>query len=118
MNTVKDKSVLFAHTEEKCYELKVAPQSEECLKVWVRQPTWLEVEQALTTLMKIDAKKQDMGIDLNGMYRYLVEKFVTKTEPSLTTVELIRLNPFIGNQLKEVLPNPLEVFEENDEKNE
>lgn len=118
MNTVKDKSVLFAHTEEKCHKLQVAPQSDECLKVWVRQPTWLEVEQALTTLMKIDAKNQDMGIDLNGMYRYLVEKFVTKTEPSLTTIELIRLNPFIGNQLKEVLPNPLEVFEENDEKNE
>ena len=55
MNTVKDKSVLFAHTEEKCYELKVAPQSDECLKVWIREPTWLEVEKALTTLMKIDA---------------------------------------------------------------
>ena len=117
MHTVKDKSVLFAHTEEKCYELKVAPQSDECLKVWVREPTWLEVEKALTTLMKIDAKKQDMGIDLNAMYRYLAEKFVVRTEPSLTTLELIRLNPFIGNQLKEVLPNPLAVFEENEAKN-
>jgi hypothetical protein len=118
MNTVKDKSVLFAHTEEKCYELKVAPQSDECLKVWIREPTWLEVEKALTTLMKIDAKKQDMDIDLNGMYRYLVENFVTRTEPSLTTIELIRLNPFIGTQLKGILPNPLEAFSEDGQKNE
>ena len=118
MNIVKDKSVLFAHTEEKCYELKVAPQSDECLKVWIREPTWLEVEKALTTLMKIDAKNQDMGIDLNAMYRYLVENFVTRTEPSLTTIEIIRLNPFIGTQLKDVLPNPLAVFEENEQKNE
>tara|TARA_R110002020_G_scaffold100813_3_gene237980 strand:- start:1333 stop:1707 length:375 start_codon:yes stop_codon:yes gene_type:complete len=118
MNTVKDKSVLFAHTEEKCHLLKVSPTSEECLKVWVREPTWLEVEKALTTLMKIDAKSQGLDIDLNGMYRYLVEKFVVRTEPSLTTIELIRLNPYIGNQLKEILPNPLDAFSEDGEKNE
>ena len=68
--------------------------------------------------MKIDAKSQGVDIDLNGMYRYLVEKFVVRTEPSLTTIELIRLNPYIGNQLKEILPNPLDAFSEDGEKNE
>jgi len=118
MNTVKDKSILFAKTEEQCYELKVAPNSNECLKVWVREPTWLEVQKALTSLMKIDAKRQDMDIDLNAMYRYLVENFVVRTEPSLSTIELIRLNAYVGNQLQAILPNPLNMIEEDKEKNE
>tara|TARA_R110001592_G_scaffold64636_7_gene198592 strand:+ start:21831 stop:22193 length:363 start_codon:yes stop_codon:yes gene_type:complete len=116
--TVKDKSVLFALQEEKCHELKVSPESDEYLKVWVREPTWLEVEQAMTTLMKVDGKNQSFEIDLNAMYRYLVEKFVVRTEPSLSTLELIRLTPYIGSQLKEVLPNPMESLAEDSAKNE
>ena len=117
-NTVKDKSVLFALQEEKCHELRVSPESDEYLKVWIREPTWLEVEQAMTSLMNIDSKKQTFDIDLNKMYRYLVEKFVVRTEPTLSTLELIRLNPYIGSQLKEILPNPMDALGENEEKNE
>jgi hypothetical protein len=117
-NTVKNKSVLFALQEEKCHELRVSPESDEYLKVWIREPTWLEVEQAMTSLMNIDAKTQSFDIDLNGMYRYLVEKFVVRTEPSLSTLELIRLTPYIGSQLKEVLPNPMEALGEDSAKNE
>tara|TARA_R110000822_G_scaffold106352_3_gene234445 strand:- start:7591 stop:7968 length:378 start_codon:yes stop_codon:yes gene_type:complete len=117
-NIVKNKSALFALQEEKCHELKVSPESDEYLKVWVREPTWLEVEQAMTTLMKVDGKNQSFEIDLNAMYRYLVEKFVVRTEPSLSTLELIRLTPYIGSQLKEVLPNPMESLAEDSAKNE
>ena len=66
----------------------------------------------------LDAKKQDMEIDMNAMYRYCMENFIVRTEPSLTSLELIRLNPYIGNQLKEILPNPLETFGEDESKNE
>ena len=118
MDIVKDKTVLFAQIEEKCHELKVSPTSNECLKVWIREPTWLEVEKTMTTLMKIDAKNQSMDIDMNAMYRYCMDKFIVRTEPTLTTLELIRLNPYIGNQLKEILPNPLESFGEDELKNE
>ena len=41
-----------------------------------------------------------MDIDLNGMFRYMVENFITKTEPSLSTIDILRLTPFVGNQLK------------------
>ena len=57
METVKDKNVLFALLEEKCHEIKVSPTSDECLKVWIREPTWLEVEKTLTTLMKTTKSK-------------------------------------------------------------
>ena len=107
---VSDKNKLFAAVNTECHHLKVSPDSEEHLKVWVKEPTWLQVEQALSVVMSLDADEGSMGIDLNKMYRFMVENFVEKTEPSLTTVELLRLSPFIGAQLKNVLPNPFDDF--------
>jgi hypothetical protein len=49
-----------------------------------------------------------MDIDLNAMYRYMVDNFIDRTEPSLSTVDLLRLKPYVGNQLKTILPNPLQ----------
>ena len=40
------------------------------------------------------------------MYRFMVDNFIDKTEPSLSTVDLLRLTPYVGNQIKEILPNP------------
>ena len=107
---VQDKNLLFATVESKCHHIKVSEKRAEYLKVWVREPTWLEAEKALNAVMKIDAKNQNMDIDLNAMYKYMVQNFVEKTEPSLSQVDLLRLSPFIGNQLKEILPNPFEAF--------
>ena len=115
---LKDKGALFALTEPTLHWIRVAPESDEYLKIWVKEPTWLEVDKALNSMMKIDAKRQDMDIDLNAMYRYMVENFLVKTEPSLSTVDILRLTPYIGNQIKEVLPNPLNSFEEDLEKND
>ena len=115
---VSNKSVMFALTEAKCHWIQVAPDSDEYLKIWIKEPTWLEVERAVNSLMKIDAKNQSMDIDLNSMYKYMVENFIEKTEPKLSTVDLIRLTPFVGNQIKEVLPNPFEMMAGDEEKNE
>ena len=74
--TVSDKSALFAASDSTLHYVKVSPDSEEYLKVWVREPTWLEAEKALNAVMKIDAKNQNMDIDLNAMYKYMVQNFV------------------------------------------
>tara|TARA_Y100000114_G_C11567056_1_gene234585 strand:- start:195 stop:566 length:372 start_codon:yes stop_codon:yes gene_type:complete len=115
---VTDKSVLFALTEPTLHYVKVAPESEEYLKVWVKEPSWLEVDKAVNSLMKINPKTQSMDIDLNAMFRYMVENFVVKTEPHLSVVDILRLTPYVGNQLKEILPNPLDSMSGDEEKNE
>tara|TARA_R110000824_G_scaffold105370_1_gene249376 strand:+ start:1268 stop:1636 length:369 start_codon:yes stop_codon:yes gene_type:complete len=115
---VSDKSALFALTEPTLHYVKVAPESDEYLKVFVKDPTWLEVDKAMNSLMKINAKTQEMDIDLNAMFRYMVENFVVKTEPNLTTIDILRLTPYVGNQLKEILPNPLEAASGDEEKND
>jgi len=115
---VSNKSALFAHEEPTLHYIKVAPESDEYLKVWVKEPTWLEAEKALNAVMKIDSRTQSLDIDLNAMYRYMVENFISKTEPSLSAIDMLRLSPFIGNQLKEILPNPMAMMQEDEEKNE
>lgn len=107
-NIVNDKNRLFAAIETECHVLRVDDTSEDVLKVWVKEPTWLQVEQALGTVMKLDAETQSLDLDLNKMYKFMVENFIEKTEPQLNTLELMRLSPFIGAQLKEVLPNPFD----------
>ena len=114
---VTDKSVLFALTEPTLHYVKVAPESNEYLKVWVKDPSWLEVDKAMNSLMNIDTKTQSMDIDLNAMFRYMVENFVVKTEPNLSTLDILRLTPYVGNQLKEILPNPLDTGDD-EEKND
>ena len=101
---VNDKNMLFARTESECHELKVSPDSEQVLKVWVKEPTWLQVEQALSSVMQLS--EDSMNLDLNKMYRFMAEEFIDKTEPSLSTTEILRLSPFIGEQLKDILPSP------------
>tara|TARA_R100001510_G_scaffold19046_1_gene16543 strand:- start:742 stop:1140 length:399 start_codon:yes stop_codon:yes gene_type:complete len=115
---VTDKNVLFALTEPKCHYIRVAEDRDEYLKVWVKEPTWLEVDKAMNSLMKVDAKNQNFDLDLNAMYRYMVENFIVKSEPSLSTIDLLRLNPYVGSQIKDVLPNPFDAFEESEAKNE
>ena len=115
---VTDKSVLFALTEPTLHYIKVAPESNEHLKVWVKEPTWLEAEKALNSVMKIDSRTQSLDLDLNAMYRYMVENFISKTEPSLSTIDMLRLSPYVGNQIKEILPNPMSMVQEDEEKND
>ena len=110
---VTDKSALFALTDPTLHYIKVAPESDEYLKVWVKEPTWLEVDKAMNSVMKIDAKNQDMELDLNAMFRFMVENFIVKTEPSLSSVDILRLTPYVGNQLKDILPNPFTVMEDD-----
>ena len=114
---VSDKKVLFALTEPTLHYIKVAPDQDEYLKVWIKEPTWLEVDKAMNSMMKLDVKTQNMDIDMNAMFRYMVENFIVKTEPSLSTVDILRLTPYVGNQIKNILPNPLNSFSEDESKN-
>ena len=115
---ITDKSALFALQEPTLHYVKVAPESNEYLKVWVKEPTWLEAEKALNSVMKIDSRSQSFDLDLNAMYRYMVENFISKTEPSLSTIDMLRLSPYVGNQIKEILPNPMMMMQEDEGKNE
>ena len=75
------------------------------------------MEQALSSVMKLDSGTQSLDLDLNKMYKFMVENFIEKTEPDLSPLELMRLSPYIGAQLKDILPNPFADFMGADEGN-
>ena len=116
-NTVTDKNALFAQVQTECHHIRVNPDTDEYLNVWIKEPTWLQVEQALSSVLKMDAGNQSMDLDLNAMYKFMVENFIEKTDPQLSSIELLRLSPYVGAQLKEILPNPFEDLMGADEGN-
>ena len=115
---VENKNNLFVDSESKLHYIKCAPDTDEYLKIWIKQPTWLQVEQGMASVMNINPKTQEMDIDLNNLYHYMIDNFVEKTEPHLGKVDLIRLSPYLGSQLKDILPNPLQDLAGDDTKNE
>ena len=115
---ISNKELLFAMKEATEHFVKVSPDKDEYLKIWVKEPTWLEDEKALNAVMKVNQKTQSFEIDLQAMYRYMVENFIEKTEPQLSTIDILRITPYIGNQIKELLPNPMTMMQEDEGKNE
>jgi hypothetical protein len=104
--TVKNKSSLFATNESVLHHIRVAPDSDEYLKIWIKEPTFLQLEKAQAKLINLNSRTQDISLEMDTLFRYLWEAFVDKTEPQLSPVEIIRLTPYVGNQIKEILPDP------------
>ena len=108
MKTVNDKSKLFTSLESTLHHVRVAPDSED-LKVWIKEPTFLQLERAQAKLINLNSRTNDISLDMDTLFKYLWEAFVDKTEPSITSVELLRLSPYVGNQIKEILPDPFSI---------
>jgi len=112
---INEKNKLFVKQEVEPHYVRVEPNSDEYLKVWIKEATWLQVEQAVAAVMKLDPKTQSMDIDLNAMYRYMIDNFIEKTEPSLSAIDMLKLTPYIGSQIKDILPNPLDGLSSGDD---
>jgi len=112
--TVSNKNSLFATTEPTLHYVRVEPDSDEYLKVWIKEPTFLQLEKAQAKLINLNSRTNDISLEMDTLFRYLWEAFVEKTEPSLTTIEVLRLKPYVGNQLKEILPDPFNYMGDED----
>ena len=112
--TVTDKKLMFVSNESVLHYIRVAPDSDEYFKVWIKEPTFLQLEKAQAKLINLNTRTNDISLDMDTLFKYLWEAFVDKTEPNITSVELLRLSPYIGNQIKEILPDPFDLAEDED----
>ena len=112
--TVSNKNSLFATAEPTLHHVRIASDSDEYLKVWIKEPTFLQLEKAQAKLINLNSRTNDISLEMDTLFRYLWEAFVEKTEPSLTTIEVLRLKPYVGNQLKEILPDPFNYMGDED----
>ena len=74
--TLKDKNLLFAPTESQVHYIKVAPDSDEYLKVWIKEPTFLQLEKAQAKLINLNSRTKDISLEMDTLFRYLWEAFV------------------------------------------
>jgi len=108
---INDKNKLLARTESVLHYVKIDPIEEEYMKVWIKEPTFFQLEQAQMKMFNINMQDKDVSFDMTEVYRYLFEAFVEKTEPVLNAIDLLRLNAYAGSQLKAVLPDPFSMLE-------
>ena len=110
-----DKSKLLVSRQATEHYVRIAPGSDEYLKVWIKEPTFLQLEKAQMKLFDFNSGSQEINLDMSEVYRYLWDAFVEKTEPALSAMDVLGLNPYIGNQLKEILPNPFTIMETDED---
>ena len=108
---ITDKSKLLTRTESVLHYVKIDPVEDEYMKVWIKEPTFFQLEQAQMKMFNINMQDKDVSFDMTEVYRYLFEAFVEKTEPVLNAIDLLRLNAYAGSQLKAVLPDPFSMLE-------
>jgi len=111
---VTDKSKLFASSKSTLHLIRVAPDSEEYLRIWVKEPTYMQLEKAQAKVINLNSSS-DITLEMDALFRYLWEAFVDKTEPSLSSVEVLRLSPYVGSQIREVLPDPFDYGREDED---
>ena len=108
---LNDKSKLLVGNESELHYVRIDPVEEEYIKVWIKEPTYLQLEKAQMKLFNMNMGKQEVNLDMNEVYRYLWDAFVHKTEPHLTALDLVRLKPYVGRQIRNILPDPFALME-------
>ena len=111
---ITEKGKLLTRVESVLHYVRIDPNEDEYMKVWVKEPTFFQLEQAQMKLFNVNMKAQDVSFDMTEVYRYLFEAFVEKTEPMLSPIDLLRINPYVGQQIKAILPDPFSVVEVDD----
>ena len=112
---LNDVSKILANRNSKVHYVKVAPDSDEHLKVWLKEPTFLQLEQAQMKLFNINMDERDLSFDMKEVYQFLWDAFVEKTEPALGALDMMRLNPYVGAQIKALLPDPFSLGQVNED---
>jgi len=107
---IADKSSLLVKSGVTEHIIRVDPSNESLvMKVNVRDLSFIDMQKAIKSFVSIE---MDGGIeiDLAGYWRYMMEKCIVSTEPSLSVVEMTGLNQFAGQQLTSVLPQPQDLL--------
>jgi hypothetical protein len=110
MPQIVDKNRLMTQTNEKRHEIQVDPDDPEVvMEVWVRDMTFFDVQRAAQKMFIVE--KGNISFDLDAYWRYAFDNFVTRTNPHLSSDEMLNLSAYIGEQISAHLPKPTELAE-------
>jgi len=81
------------------------------LVAFVRPLSWIQQQEALSRFVDFGAATEDGNpqIDFGGYWRYVFGRCIEKTEPELTSDELMELSPEVGAEVQKVLPSIFDI---------
>ena len=107
---IEDISAILVTNQTNEHTIRVDPENENrVMKVLVRELSFMDMQKAIKTFVSISGTGE-VEIDLGGYWRYMYEKCVVGTEPSLNTSQLLGLNQYVGSQVAAILPQPQELM--------
>lgn len=96
-------SLLVSNTSK---ERHIAVSDDSIIKVWVKDLTFLEMQEAVREVVHINPSNGSVEIDLAGYWKYMLFKCVERTEPEIGKAQLLALKPDILSRITSLLPQP------------
>jgi len=78
------------------------------LIVWIKPLSWIARQNAITKFVAVGTDSDgnmSPQVDFGGYWEYLFRTCITKTDPNLTTGQLLNLKPEVGEQIQKLLPS-------------
>ena len=107
---VINKSLLLKNDDVAKHKVRVDPDDESAvMEVWIRDISFLDIQAAAQEMFQL--VNGEATLNLKGFWQFAFSHWITKTNPSLTTDELLSLNGYVGEQVSSILPQPTEMAE-------
>ena len=107
---VNNKSLLLKKNVITKHQIGIDPKDESLvMEVCIRDISFLDIQAAAQEMFMID--KGDVTMNLKGYWKFAFSNWITETNPSLTTDELLSLSGYVGEQISKILPQPNEIAE-------
>ena len=103
MPTLPKKEILLRQQNEKRHEIPV--DDDTVMVVYARNISFFDVQKSAQELLVI-GKNGEMSLDLESYWKYAFTNWIVRTEPELSTSELLDLKGHIGQRIAAVLPSP------------
>ena len=108
---IQNKNLLMRRNDEQKHEIGVDPDNPDIvMEVWIGDVSFFDIQKAAQEMFNI-SKDGEMSLNLEGYYKYAFTNWVVRTNPSLSTQELMKLKGYVGEQISALLPSPNELGE-------
>jgi hypothetical protein len=108
---VANKNLLMRRNDEQKHEIRIDPDDPNLvMEVWIRDVSFFDIQKAAQEMFDI-SKDGQMSLNLEGYYKYAFSNWIVRTNPNLSTDELMKLKGYVGEQISALLPRPNELGE-------
>ena len=99
---------LLVNTGSTPHEIEIDPEGQPgaMLTVWLKEMSFLDMQQAVKEFIAFDTDTGDIDMDLANYWRYMFKSCIEKTEPKITMAQLFAMRPEIAVHITMLLPQP------------